>query len=68
MLQQGVTAPQLCNYLDWAYFNVINLSGDAERWEAIRSTVCKVYSNSVTQASITVEWSNDGLVSNTFNK
>ena len=68
MLQQGVTAPQLCNYLDWAYYNVINLGGDTERWESIRSTICTAYFNSVTQANITIEWSNNGLISNAFNK
>ena len=68
MLQQGVTAPELCSYLDWAYYSVVTLSGNTDKWEAIRSTECKTYFNSVTQAKITTEWSNDGFISNGFNK
>ena len=68
MLTAGTTGPEMCNYLDWAYYARVNLTGDMQTWIEIHNTVCKTYSDSVTQANIALEWSDDGLVSNAFNQ
>ena len=60
----GITGPELCNYLDWAYYARVTLKGDMDTWKEIHNTSCKDYSNSVTQANISVEWANDGMISN----
>ena len=68
MLTAGTTGPEMCNYLDWAYYARVNLTGNMDTWIEIHNTVCKTYSDSVTQANIALEWSDDGLVSNAFNQ
>ena len=67
MLSKEYTGPEMCNYLDWAYYARVTLTGDMDTWRNIHSTVCKTYTDAVTQANIDLEWTDDGLVSNAFN-
>lgn len=67
MLRKEISGPEMCNYLDWAYYARVTLQGNMDTWVEIHDTVCKTYSNAVTQANITVEWSDEGIVSNAFN-
>ena len=67
MLRKEYTGPEMCNYLDWAYYARVTLTGVMATWSEIHNTVCKTYSDSVTQANISVEWSDEGIVSNAFN-
>lgn len=66
MLTQQVSGPEMCSYLSWAYYSRVALSGDMDTYTEIYNTACKDYNNSVTQANISVNWSDDGMISHSF--
>ena len=66
MLTQEVSGSEMCNYLDWAYYARVNLDGDMEAYKTIHETLCQDYYNSMTHAYITVDWSDNGMISNSF--
>lgn len=58
MAEKDVSAQELCDYLDWAYFNSIDLEGDETTiaaYDAIRSTTCATLSNSVSAATVSFD-------------
>ena len=61
-----VSGSELCSYLDWAYYARVDLKGDMQTYIKIHETACQEYFNSLTQANISVEWAENGIMSNEF--
>ena len=61
-----VSGSQLCSYLDWAYYARVALKGEMAQYQKIHETLCQEYFNSITQANISVEWADKGIMSNEF--
>ena len=55
MLQKDISGPEMCNYLEWANYARVALTGDMNTWRSIHSGVCQDYSNTITQANIDLE-------------
>ena len=60
MLKQQVSGSEMCDYINWAYYARVELKGNMDTYQQIHNTVCKDYFNDITQANITIEWSDDG--------
>lgn len=48
MTEKDATVQELCDYLNWAYYNSIDLDGDEQTvkdYETVRSSTCATLSN-----------------------
>ena len=68
MQAKGISGPEMCNYLEWAFYARVALTGDMTTWRSIHDTACKTYSDAITQGNIDLEQTDDGLISNAFNQ
>ena len=67
MDEKKVGVDELCEYLDWAYYNSIDLKGDQKNLETIRSGICwEKLANQITKANLKFDAQENHLISETF--